>query len=212
MIENCDKSYSKIYKKYAKREWKSNPKYHTGGKPEYAYDRWIMEFFSNNSDDQEIIEALWEKYKYGNTCWTTPIFETPFVKNVNLTDDLIRRVYSYYSPSNTGAIQSNCAIREMQKVEYKNISKETKEVIDNHCMTDPLWRDDEDSKQLYLNWERNQRYAAYLKEEVHPFAQHLYDTGSELDRERALKMSQSIKYEMDEIKKGRLDAPEDWEG
>ena len=100
----------------------------------------------------------------------------------------------------------------MQKVEYKNISKETKEVIDNHCMTDPLWRDDEDSKQLYLNWERNQRYAAYLKEEVHPFAQHLYDTGSELDRERALKMSQSIKYEMDEIKKGRLDAPEDWEG
>ena len=85
-------------------EWKSNPKYHTGGDPQYEYDRWIMEFFSNNSDDQEIIEALWEKYKYGNTCWTRPIFETPFVKNVNLTDDLIRTVYSHYS-MNTGAFE-----------------------------------------------------------------------------------------------------------
>ena len=73
-----------------------------GRRPQYEYDRWIMEFFSNNSDDQEIIEALWEKYKYGNTCWTRPIFETPFVKNVNLTDDLIRTVYSHYS-MNTGA-------------------------------------------------------------------------------------------------------------
>jgi len=125
VIENCDKSYSKIYKKYAKREWKSNPKYHTGYSPEYLYDSWIMEWFSNNSDDQEIIEALWKKYKYGNTCWTRPIFEIPFVKNVNLTDDLIRSVYSFYSPRNT-------RIREMQKVEYKNISKETKELIDNH--------------------------------------------------------------------------------
>jgi len=125
VIENCDESYSDIYKKYAKREWKSNPKYHTGYSPEYTYDSWIMEWFSNNSDDQEIIEALWKKYKYGNTCWTRPIFEIPFVKNVNLTDDLIRSVYSFYSPRNT-------RIREMQKVEYKNISKETKELIDNH--------------------------------------------------------------------------------
>jgi len=125
VIENCDESYSDIYKKYAKREWKSNPKYHTGYSPEYLYDSWIMEWFSNNSDDLEIIEALWKKYKYGNTCWTRPIFEIPFVKNVNLTDDLIRSVYSFYSPRNT-------RIREMQKVEYKNISKETKELIDNH--------------------------------------------------------------------------------
>ena len=125
VIENCDESYSDIYKKYAKREWKSNPKYHMGYSPEYTYDSWIMEWFSNNSDDQEIIEALWKKYKYGNTCWTRPIFEIPFVKNVNLTDDLIRSVYSFYSPRNT-------RIREMQKVEYKNISKETKELIDNH--------------------------------------------------------------------------------
>ena len=79
-------------------------------------------------------------------------------------------------------------------------------------MTRQLWRDDEDSKQLYLNWKRNQRYVDYLKEEIIPFNQYLYDTGSELDRERALKMSRSIKYEMDEIKKGRLNAPEDWEG
>ena len=79
-------------------------------------------------------------------------------------------------------------------------------------MTRQLWRDDEDSKQLYLNWKRNQRYLAYIKEEIIPFNKHLYDTGSELDRERALKMSRSIKYEMDEIKKGRLNAPEDWEG
>ena len=206
MIENSDKSYSKIYKKYAKREWKSNPKYNENRRyPEYTCDRWIMEFLSNNSDDQEIIEALWEKYKYGNTCWTGPIFEPPFVKNVNLTDDLIKTVYSHYS-------MNAKVIRKMQKVEYKNISKETKEVIDNHPMTIPLWRDYEGSKQLYLNWERNQRYVAYLKEEVVPFAQHLYDTGSELDRERALKMSLSIQYEIDEIKQGRLNAPEDWEG
>ena len=126
VIENSDKSYSQIYKKYAKREWKSNPEYcRDTGNPEYKYDDWLMEFLSNNSDDQEIIEALWKKHKYGNTCWTRPIFEIPFVKNVNLTDDLIRSVYSFYSPRNT-------RIREMQKVEYKNISKETKELIDNH--------------------------------------------------------------------------------
>tara|TARA_B100001939_G_scaffold125020_1_gene108381 strand:+ start:85 stop:738 length:654 start_codon:yes stop_codon:yes gene_type:complete len=131
VIENSDKSYSEIYKKYAKREWKSNPKYHKHGcSPEYTYDAWIMEFFSNNSDDLEIIEALWKKYKYGNLCWTKPIFETPFVKNVNLTDDLIRSVYSYYSTMNTRTM--NTRIQEMQKVEYKNILKETKEVIDNH--------------------------------------------------------------------------------
>ena len=128
VIENCDKSYSEIYKKYAKREWKSNPKYHRGScYPEYTYDAWIMEWFSNNSDDLEIIEALWKKYKYGNTCWTKAQFELPFVKNVNLTDDLIRSVYSYYLPMNR-------AIQEMQKVEYKYISKETKELIDNHCL------------------------------------------------------------------------------
>tara|TARA_B100000035_G_scaffold50371_1_gene38948 strand:- start:189 stop:827 length:639 start_codon:yes stop_codon:yes gene_type:complete len=128
VIENCDKSYSEIYKKYAKREWKSNPKYHRGScYPEYTYDAWIMEWFSNNSDDLEIIEALWKKYKYGNTCWTKAQFELPFVKNVNLTDDLIRSVYSYYLPMNR-------AIQEMQKVEYKYISKETKELIDNYCL------------------------------------------------------------------------------
>ena len=129
VIENCDKSYSQIYKKYAKRDWKYNPKYYKAGcYPEYTYDSWIMEWFSNNCDDLEIIEALWKLYKYGNTCWTKAQFETPFVKNVNLTDDLIRSVYSYYSyysPMKT-------AIQEMQNVEYKNISKETKEVIDNH--------------------------------------------------------------------------------
>ena len=204
VIENCDKSYSKIYKKYAKREWKSNPKYHTARSPEYTYDSWIMEWFSNNSDDLEIIEALWKKYKYGNTCWTRPIFEIPFVKNVNLTDDLIRSVYSYYSPMNT-------RIWEMQKVEYKNISKETKELIDNHCMTQRLWRDAEDLKQLYLNWNRNQRYAAYLKEKVIPFAEHVFATGSELDREWAREMAKSIQYERKEVMEGRLNAPEDWE-
>ena len=127
VIENCDKSYSKIYNKYAKREWKSNPKYQSpsGSSPEYTYDSWIMEWFSNNSDDQEIIEALWKKYKYGNTCWTRPLFETPFVKNVNLTDDLIRSVYSQYS-------RNEDTLKWIQMVEYKYISKETKELIDNH--------------------------------------------------------------------------------
>ena len=79
-------------------------------------------------------------------------------------------------------------------------------------MTQRLWRDDEESKQLYLNWKRNQRYVAYLKEKIFPFAQHLYDTGSELDREWALEMAKSIQYERKEVMEGRLNAPEDWEG
>lgn len=44
------------------------------------------------------------------------------------------------------------------------------------------------------------------------FAQHLYDTGSEFDQQRALGMSVSIQYEWEEITEGRLNAPEDWEG
>ena len=51
----------------------------------------------------------------------------------------------------------------------------------------------------------------YLKEKVVPFAQHLYDTGSELNQQRALEMAKFLKYEWEEVTEGRLNAPEDWE-
>ena len=79
-------------------------------------------------------------------------------------------------------------------------------------MTQRLWRDDEESKQMCLNWNRDKRYLDHLKEEVIPFAEHFYATGSESDQQRALGWSVLFAYEMKEIEEGRLNAPEDWEG
>lgn len=135
VIRNFSK-YSSLYSQYATEEWKSNPKYvrATGTKIFALGDQWFLAGLSNFTDDQEILEEMWENsYKL-----TTTRVPQAFVKNVNLPENMIKGLYNInrnYRLYNINRYERNDdAIKIMQGVEYKYISKELKELIDNHFL------------------------------------------------------------------------------
>tara|TARA_B100001939_G_scaffold343502_1_gene356332 strand:+ start:684 stop:1361 length:678 start_codon:yes stop_codon:yes gene_type:complete len=125
-----DKSYgffsysgrSEIYDKYALKEWKNNSKYfdteHSMGKSFRSWDSTKLEYLADHCDDADILRAVFESGKIVKESF----FSAPFVENVNLPDDIIIRLCKKYSSN--GDI-----LKQMQTVEYKYITEETKAKI-----------------------------------------------------------------------------------
>lgn len=125
-----DKSYgfdsysnsSEIYHENALEKWKINSKYfdteHSMGKSFHSWDSTKLEYLADHCDDADILRAIFESDKIVEKY----IFSKSFVENVNLPDDIIIGLCEKYS-------WNGDILKQMQTVEYKYITEETKAKI-----------------------------------------------------------------------------------
>ena len=125
-----DKSYgfdtydchSEIYGKYASREWRYNSKYfpipYSTGESFRSWDSAKLEYLADYSDDADILRAIFESDKLA----VRYDYLVPFIINVNLPDDIIIGLCEKYS-------WNESVLKQMQEVEYKHITEETKAKI-----------------------------------------------------------------------------------
>lgn len=127
-----DKSYgfdtydchSKIYDMYASRGWKYNSKYfsipYSRGVSFRSWDSAKLKYLADYCDDADILRAVFESDKIRDEYY--PCFKPYFIENVNLPDDVIIRLCKKYS-------RNEFILKQMQRVEYKYITEETKAKI-----------------------------------------------------------------------------------
>ena len=125
-----DKSYgfdtysknSEIYHENALEEWKINSKYfdteHSMGISFRSWDSTKLNYLTDQCDDADILRAIFESDKIVKEYY----FSTPFVENVNLPDDVIIGLCEKYC-------WNKDILKQMQTVEYKYITEETKAKI-----------------------------------------------------------------------------------
>ena len=129
-----DKSYgfdtydchSEIYDKYASNGWKYNSKYfsipYSTGVSFRSWDSSKLKYLADHCDDADILRAVFEsdkvKHRYDSLAY--------FIRNVNLPDDVIIGLCEKYS---SGWFDNLKIIKQMQRVEYKYITEETKAKI-----------------------------------------------------------------------------------
>jgi hypothetical protein len=122
MIDKISSQISEIYHNNAPEEWKINSKYfdtkHSMGKSFRSWDGEKLKYLADHCDDVDILRAVFESDKVVEECY----FSKHFVENVNLPDDIIIGLCEKYS-SNEDILE------QMQRVEYKYITEETKAKI-----------------------------------------------------------------------------------
>ena len=114
--------YSEIYDRYAPREWRNDSKYfsleYSRGISFRAWDSAKLKYLADHCDDADILRAVFEsdkaKHKYDSLAY--------FIRNVNLPDDIIIRLCEKHC-------WNEFILKQMQKVEYKYITEETKAMI-----------------------------------------------------------------------------------
>ncbi len=129
-----DKSYgfdtysdhSEIYHKKASIGWKYNSQYfsleYSRGKSYRSWDSAKLEYLADYCDDADILRAVFESDKIRQQRY----YLAPFIRNVNLPDDVIIGLCEKYS---SGWNLNLKVIKRMQEVEYKYITEETKAKI-----------------------------------------------------------------------------------
>jgi len=126
ILHMIDESYgfgslnnSEIYHENALEEWKNNSKYfdteYSMGISYRSWDSAKLEYLAEHCDDEDILRAVFESDKIVE-------ISKPFVKNVNLPDDVIIGLCEKYS-------WNEDILKQMQRVEYKYITEETKAKI-----------------------------------------------------------------------------------
>lgn len=110
---------SEIYHDNALEEWKNNSKYfdteHSMGISYRSWDTQKLKYLAEHCDDADILRAIFESDKIVE-------ISKPFVENVNLPDDVIIGLCEKYS-------WNEDILKQMQTVEYKYITEETKAKI-----------------------------------------------------------------------------------
>ena len=125
-----DKSYgfgaysdnSEIYKESAPEEWRNNSKYfdipHSKSISFRGWDCIKLEYLADHCDDEDILRALFESGKVKDESF----LDRRFIGNVNLPDDIIIGLCEKH-------FWNEFILKQMQKVEYKHITEETKAKI-----------------------------------------------------------------------------------
>jgi hypothetical protein len=130
-----------FYKENALPEWKEKYEYVNSwnSKSSYYYtDQRLLRWLADNSEDEEILLALYASNK-------VPLMEENkkdgiyyfkwWTDNVNLPDSIIVGLFNAIAKYNKNPrVDSLQAIRNMQKIEYKNISDTTKDLIADHIV------------------------------------------------------------------------------